>query len=943
MTRRSEAPWILANILSWIDGMEHAHWPSERQSVPIASSTDDVTEREPAVPWGAPVLEHGTFGAATLVPSDGRFVWRTALNKVLRVTSTNYATVFPATRSPDTHPQTSRHTRAEHAAYFLRRYLPDVDIPAALLHKQMVADAADSRSIDVFDPDAGNLIELAPSLGTRKALILFPVGELGADLNASLLDCNPVDGYPTLIASSKPAYNFPSPIKQIVPPPPAARGDSVSSVIVRTHTAMSLMAMSEHECDLTGVQLTPRADILRDDVQGRPIVDATLLNESANLLTVTDRGQVFRANVYQAGKVVQPLFPNSQHSELETLKDGFWRFLLDADGTPGACKLVSRHAIRHLDQRSAAPSVAFSFASDRSPILSAESSIEDRMIRLATSTDIIWLDERFGRQPLLQIKHGRAHDYKLSSQTIVVNGEPYTFLSSPRNGLVTVYDVSRDASGLVCATSLPQILPWLPGRTHVPHRGVKFLSHQSQGNSHASAFQLGLQYDVHRVDINLTRWHAEAENEVEMQDVSDGRATHVWSQAMQEVDVRGPALRDIERATDAKNYTRHDLSGAYERIFKTEATGPDADVPHAEDLSEGLAEKFHRLGTAESHLAGRPFTLSDIVHSSFDANGDVCAQSFWEPGSKRSIALIRAKSLSCQALEEGAAWGLDLRTHLAHTLPGIENDRDLDYGMLVERLGSHDVKVTYDNAQALHACREELATDLTLGSQAFALRVDPPPDTRVNPANGEPPHVQFNILRPTSTAHYRTSHLSTEELEEAALDTDSRPHIGTLGTRLLLADWDIGTSVEEYVYVDPYDEDELGAESIPTRATERWSTAMAAAASKTRPMSKPTMPDHAPKHAIPPVLAAPSVPTVAHAGGMPSFSQVPSTAARIDAQSQGLVTSHSLDASQLQSQSLSQPQSQPEMFASTQVLPGPHGGRPGHPGKKPAKKRMGGF
>ena len=101
----------------------------------------------------------------------------------------------------------------------------------------------------------------------------------------------------------------------------------------------------------------------------------------------------------------------------------------------------------------------------------------DHLLRLASTSEILWFDERSASRPLFGYKHGRQFDRSLSIQTVNLASAyqrsqanvlpcslypslaPLTFLTTRRNGLVTVYDVSASHNNLLQINGAPHGLP----------------------------------------------------------------------------------------------------------------------------------------------------------------------------------------------------------------------------------------------------------------------------------------------------------------------------------------------------------------------------------------------------------------------------------------------------------------------------------------------------
>jgi len=234
----------------------------------------------------------------------------------------------------------------------------------------------------------------------------------------------------------------------------------------------------------------------------------------------------------------------------------------------------------------------------------------------------------------------------------------------------------------------------------------------------------------------------------------------------------------------------------------------------------------------------------------------------------------------------------------------------------VRRLREASQQLVIDNTLASHVFSDQSFINPTSSSQrAFAIGTQ---------KGDEPPRVNFGFLGP----HLKT----TDENEDASPDQP-------LGVRLLLTEWTVGSDPDNYKYVDPYglddtreisdDDNELSRSASPSQPQPQ---------SQSQRPRKPGTGSSQPKRpptlaAAPPTLAA--APFIPYVGPKPRQSSVPP------------MMSHSqpLDSvAPVAGNSQSQDQSQ-ETWPSTQVVPGPFGGRPAAvvAKKKVVKKRVGGF
>ena len=231
---------------------------------------------------------------------------------------------------------------------------------------------------------------------------------------------------------------------------------------------------------------------------------------------------------------------------------------------------------------------------------------------------------------------------------------------------------------------------------------------------------------------------------------------------------------------------------------------------------------------------------------------------------------------------------------------------------LVSGVERHDLSVQRETE-----AREQLVLDLALSNDVYSARpfaqlrsFTASEATRNSIAHPmeisyseEPPEVKFGFFRPirkSGADHY------------ADQNQDNPSVSSPLGVRLLLAEWELGTDPKDYTYRDPYGLADIDEQPIPQYR---------------KPPAAPPMTQkkQLPSQRPPPVVVA-TQPPVVH-----TVERAPTTI-----QSQSIQQTHSQQ-SEPGLDAFSQ-----EPMMSTQVLPGPFGGRPAA-GKKPIKKRIGGF
>lgn len=185
----------------------------------------------------------------------------------------------------------------------------------------------------------------------------------------------------------------------------------------------------------------------------------------------------------------------------------------------------------------------------------------------------------------------------------------------------------------------------------------------------------------------------------------------------------------------------------------------------------------------------------------------------------------------------------------------------------------------------------------------------------------EPPSVSMGYLELRPGASSNPPHHIIRADSPATQDFD-----GPLAVRLLLNEWSVGTDPENYAYIDPYEEEAQRLVAAPRRQqTENQLP-------RTLPPSRSQV---APPMIVASKPAAPSLIGVAGPSrGLPSWSNIELNQTQpgrppVPRTGSQMVTSDAPPASQ-------------EFLSSTQVLPGPFGGRQAGK-KKPVKKRLGGF
>lgn len=229
---------------------------------------------------------------------------------------------------------------------------------------------------------------------------------------------------------------------------------------------------------------------------------------------------------------------------------------------------------------------------------------------------------------------------------------------------------------------------------------------------------------------------------------------------------------------------------------------------------------------------------------------------------------------------------------------------------LVSGAERHDASVQRETK-----AREQLVLDLALSNDVYSTKQIPKvhsfassevtANTVVHPMgpySEEPPEVQFGYFRPirkSGADHYAERNQDGEQ--DAGISSP-------LGVRLLLAEWELGADPNNYTYRDPYGLVDIEEQPIPQY--------------RKPPAAPPTTQKKQMPPQRPPAVVAATQPPLVHTVERPPMIQ-----------SQPVQLQQFEPGSNVFSQ---------EPVISTQVLPGPFGGRPAA-GKRPVKKRLGGF
>ncbi|KAL5511153.1 hypothetical protein ACEPAH_4368 [Sanghuangporus vaninii] len=836
-----------------------------------------------------PVIDHGALSAATLVKTGDAFEWRTVHSprKGYLTTQGMSSKVFPCTRPKELEKaNVTLQRRAEQGAKFLRRFHPDVDIPLELIGDALKQDEAVEKRYELFDPFAGNTLSATYCFdGAKKRAIAlaFPSGKLGGDLNISPLSIhlNSVLFQPR----TRPIWTFDTPIRQITSSAPAINFEETAgrTLAVRTYGQVSVFDVRNQMTSTADSTKPPFAifeamSIRSQDFQsnsGGGIVDMSFSrSDPGELLVVTEKGTGYQCSRREGEKTIKRLFEHPLEGE-----GSFWKIFGDGNAYSGT--VTSEKLVQKFDTRSFGTSLnLLEYNDGRNVITSLFPTLLEHLLCASTTSQVIWIDERYPKQPLLGWRHHRVFDRTLSLRTIEFENTSLAFLCSSKNDYVTAISVDKLQDTLLQCEMLPRVLaplsdsPLTTGRVLIRHPGspsdsFSLLELSERGSLHHQ----GLRYTTDASIVSPGREF--------VKDRFDFR----WSDDVYEMERQEKDLKPDYGNLEEREVARLDMSGLYEALFGEEAQEArakreEATVEEVYDLLENMPTYWQRSDTGEEHMR----TLFDIAFGSGEEPQHPSRADFLTGtvlNSARGYRARRQGHLPVSEITKKSGWHADIRPTLHKISPDVFHDpegdgpSELDHNESEEWIGPEPYKVGRDEDipkadRRETEAREELALDLTLAAHVFsaALIRNPtlPSGVEVSREDAsfltqeteklslsdssgkakEPPHIKFGFLRPVyrkdgikkrkdprqsdeeeeegsgpkgaekGKGKERVQAQAEEEQEEEAAAAGETPKI-PLGVRLLLSEWIIGEDPYKYEYVDPYDLDAAGESQVSRR------------------------------------------------------------------------------------------------------------------------------
>ncbi|KAF5315685.1 hypothetical protein D9611_004780 [Ephemerocybe angulata] len=871
-------------------------WPyDDRRSSKQSSQNNGKSSNARSHPY----LQQGMVGAVTLAEQHGRFEWsflrsNLAAEPTQRWRFTEPFKVFPETRGPlPQKSQFSAKVSAQHGANFIRTCMPETDVPLELIREQL--EEADTRlkQVDLFDPFAGNtLVSTLPQTTTDAGIgfLAFPMGDVMCDLNVSTVNASKETG-----VSIKPVggykRTFDTPIQQLVTEPL----DQDHILGIRTYAAVDFLRLKRTGDQPTwAIESGPKLTI--EDSNRREVVDVKL--RSGNAVLVNEAGSIYSIRPFSHKPKVVHI---SDVSDDHEFKDpDFWRLAFDLE--PDSGYVMSSDSVLTFDMRSSkSPQKSFELNKANDFLTSLESCGSDGIVRLCSTNEILWLDRRNLRSPLLSVRHYRQFDRYLSTTTV---GNFCTFLTSRRNNMISVYDVSPSNDKLLHIKNEPfGILPRLACSESV---GETFLASPFlPAGSHAIVLKLSERGAIFGCSLLPSSLETDLDVNVKYTSTLRSIDEQTW-------DVKEGLMLEQDR-------TQMNMSPAYEKIFKKHLEEVDKyeelEAEQVYDLVDQIPLYFHKSDAVIDQM----LTTYDVAFRTGEEPKDPSRSDFLTGSvlnSQRGYRALRQERLDPRSLQPKAQWHLDLAPTLKQF--GLEETFAEDQEPFAKYDLEDSDKRTAGSLRLEKRYREQLEVDLRLSRNVFssqpfakASEVDQTLETMTEALSlgDTPPEVEFGFLRP----------VFKKDEEE---DTEGEQGRGLgMGVKLLLKDWEISSDLTNYTYHDPYNTVE--ARPQPRRHPAAPMTAPTAAMAPPQLLTQPTQTTQ--KSVRPPTL-------------VPQLFSQPGLIPMVKKSSSSSESQRIVPANHTQSQT----QTQDVLMASTQVLPGPFGGRPTKK-KAEKKRRMGGF
>ncbi|KAG6331478.1 hypothetical protein ID866_7610 [Astraeus odoratus] len=403
--------------------------------------------------------------------------------------------------------------------------------------------------------------------------------------------------------------------------------------------------------------------------------------------------------------------------------------------------------------------------------------------------------------------------------------------------------------------------------------------------------------------------------------------THEWDADVERLDQKAKDLCPYVGPVAGRHFTQVDLRAAYENISSVEEHNRNG----ADEVFCSALCRLPAIWEQTEAPVQEVLTMLDVIRAVEEQGTHSCTGFFGgrKLDYQRAFRALIDGNLPVQDVVNCTSWCYNL----LDTLRRLPYDFSGDWSAFHERLKKLEAISKMGKSgtplRREREAREQLIVDLALSCDVFSHRPVSKPhssDTGMTSAtvsgttkerSSEPAEVAFGYLKPIRNIgvnHY----INADKVCMSPAEQDTEV-LSPLGVRLLLAEWEVGSDIQNYIYLDPYNTTKSERKPAPPRRKgAEPSTPRAGAQTTLVPSQRP--------------------PTVIAAAGAP-----PAIKAHMELF--GTRNAPAVEQSHSQETAFGHPPEtfSQELMTSTQVLPGPYGGRVPAGKKKPAKKRMGGF
>ncbi|KAH7102282.1 hypothetical protein BKA62DRAFT_829387 [Auriculariales sp. MPI-PUGE-AT-0066] len=876
-------------------------WPADSRRAPPKQTHSRRSKNKDAGRAEAdhPLVVHGGLGAARLRVSEqdkSRLEW-TTLAQVsdgprLQVVG-EPVTLYPQTRAPEPAPRLRMHftdalVQAQEASRILRTYYPEAHFPFDLLQHEF-AEEAFKLSEDTFDPLPGN----------RLANVTIPA------VNVDGTEADPVSALAFPSGDIGDNINVSPFVRNIL----SERLGFVPNAVPLESLYSPILQVTSHrqQRGMLGVRTRDGLTFLRlgaivDDDNARPMIETqhfiripkdNLGKRTAIDLTFNPFVDAAALSVGPTGSMYQldltQRFPVQQYASDQSDQDPsiFRRLAWGFDRH--TVFLATSAAVHTYDLRAPPASSSGSgslFYQPTTPGCQFTSIDAPRaatnLLCCCTTTHLLWLDPRQASRPVLGWAHQRTGDRTLRASVLDIRGAGAVLV------LVRTTGTGTGAEGLAHAFGRPVAL-----RLGLAQRAGLVVGPSARpGDDEAgfSIFELGVQGEIGKDGCCHTGDGSRAPRASYLERVM-GEQTRgaVWDEEVRELDL---FLHDLDAPSAAELRTQGDHVHSVREALPTFWKSVEAPVEHVLNLYDLVFRAGHEptdtqradwlSGSAFGTRAGHYAFAKDPVHGANYA---------------------RAAAVK---------WHADLTPTLRVLDPGFPVPPAADTWRIQAAVDALQARFKLNGASVsaerrMREAAEQVVIDNALAAYVYSVQPFATPQPR-----------QTN-KQDTTSSHLRSvSAISDQNAQDD--DDDDKDAGMPLGVRLLLDEWTVGEDPAKYVFRDPYglvaddDRDEDMASPPPPPAADPARKGKGKQKEKTQTQTQ----TQAVRLAPPVIVSMP-----ARSASVPRIVQP-----------------------EPQSQSQGQSQGEELMFASTQVVPGPFGGRPQTltaVKKKPVKKRVGGF